>query len=133
MTRSTILRSIKRSYAKGTSHLYDLYEVLPTKLSDNIALLKFLAAPTELQKKAEIKKRVVLEKFRRKAVRVAILGACTPTGESLALLLKANPLVSHLYLQGDAARGVAADLAHIDTRTMVTGYYENDVDKAVRV
>ncbi|KAK9675301.1 hypothetical protein QE152_g40468 [Popillia japonica] len=33
---------------------------------------------------------------------------------------------------GDASRGVAADLAYIDTRTMVSGYYENDTDKAIR-
>lgn len=80
-----------------------------------------------------MRKRAAVEKLHHKAIRVAILGASTTTGELLAMLLKANPLISHLYLHGDAARGVAADLSSIDTRTMVTGYYENDADKAVKV
>ncbi|KAI4457191.1 malate and lactate dehydrogenase [Holotrichia oblita] len=88
--------------------------------------------PNAIKKDAFIRKKVAIDKFKQKAVRVAILGACSPTGEVLALLLKSNPLISHLFLHGDASRGVAADLAYIDTRTMVTGYYENDTDKAVR-
>lgn len=87
----------------------------------------------DLKKEAEITKKVAIEKFQQKSVRVALLGACSPVGEALSVLLKQNPLISHLYLHGDFSKGVSADLAHIDTRTMVSGYYESDVDNAVRV
>ncbi|GJQ82248.1 hypothetical protein Trydic_g19448 [Trypoxylus dichotomus] len=87
---------------------------------------------SELEKDARIKKKILIDKFKQKSVRVAVLGACTPTGEALSLLLKTNPLVSHLYLHGDAARGISADLATIDTRTMVSGHFDNDMEKAVR-
>ncbi|KAF5291390.1 hypothetical protein FQR65_LT01700 [Abscondita terminalis] len=61
--------------------------------------------------------------FHQKAVRVAVLGADTLTGEMVAYLLKQNPIVSQIYLYGDSGVfGISADLRHFDTRCEVKGY-----------
>ncbi|KAJ7527605.1 hypothetical protein O6H91_16G087800 [Diphasiastrum complanatum] len=55
--------------------------------------------------------------------KVAILGAAGGIGQPLSLLLKLNPLVSHLSLYDIAGtRGVAADISHINTRAEVEGF-----------
>lgn len=73
--------------------------------------------------------------FRRKSVRVGVLGAHTPTGEATAFLLKQNPIVSQIYLHGTPeVMGIAADLRHIDTRSEVKAYHGDEgVAPAVRV
>lgn len=55
--------------------------------------------------------------------KVAVLGAAGGIGQPLALLMKLNPLVSSLSLYDIAnTPGVAADVSHINTRALVTGY-----------
>jgi len=59
--------------------------------------------------------------------RVALLGASGGIGQPLALLLKLNPMISELafYDIKQAATpvvGVAADVSHINTSTVVKGY-----------
>ena len=52
--------------------------------------------------------------------KVAVLGAAGGIGQPLALLMKLNPLVSHLALYDIAnTPGVAADVSHINTRSDV--------------
>ena len=52
--------------------------------------------------------------------KVAVLGAAGGIGQPLALLMKLNPLVSHLSLYDIfATPGVAADVSHINTRSEV--------------
>ncbi|TPX39974.1 hypothetical protein SeLEV6574_g06887 [Synchytrium endobioticum] len=56
-------------------------------------------------------------------VKVAVLGAAGGIGQPLALLLKANPLVTELACYDIVnTPGVAADLSHINTPAKVTGY-----------
>lgn len=53
--------------------------------------------------------------------KVAILGAAGGIGQPLSLLMKLNPLVSHLSLYDIAGTpGVAADVSHINTRAQVS-------------
>nr|XP_022916280.1 malate dehydrogenase, mitochondrial-like [Onthophagus taurus] len=84
------------------------------------------------KKTEEVTKLVAMEKFKQKAVSVSVLGVDNPSGEYLSFLLKQNPLVSHLYLVGEKAPGIAADLDSMDTRTMICGYTDHDVEKAVK-
>lgn len=60
--------------------------------------------------------------------KVAVLGAAGGIGQPLSLLLKENPNVSHLSLYDIVnAKGVAADIGHINTNSIVTGHTpEND-------
>ena len=52
--------------------------------------------------------------------KVAVLGAAGGIGQPLSLLMKLNPLVSHLSLYDIAGTpGVAADVSHINTRAQV--------------
>lgn len=52
--------------------------------------------------------------------KVAVLGAAGGIGQPLSLLMKLNPLVSHLSLYDIAGTpGVAADVSHINTRSEV--------------
>lgn len=52
--------------------------------------------------------------------KVAVLGAPGGIGQPLSLLMKLNPLVSHLSLYDIAGTpGVAADVSHINTRSEV--------------
>ncbi|XP_026730837.1 probable malate dehydrogenase, mitochondrial isoform X2 [Trichoplusia ni] len=57
-------------------------------------------------------------------IKVAVLGAGGGIGQPLSLLLKQNPLISHLALYDIApfTPGVAADLSHLDTPVKVTGH-----------
>ncbi|KZS89370.1 NAD-malate dehydrogenase [Sistotremastrum niveocremeum HHB9708] len=56
-------------------------------------------------------------------VKAVVLGAAGGIGQPLALLLKANPLVTELSLYDIVnTPGVAADLSHISTQSKVTGY-----------
>ena len=62
-----------------------------------------------------------------KLFRVAVLGASGGIGQPLSLLLKLNPLISHLSLYdiekaGMPAKGVAADVTDIDTAAHVKGF-----------
>ncbi|CAD6504653.1 BgTH12-00159 [Blumeria graminis f. sp. triticale] len=55
--------------------------------------------------------------------KVAVLGSSGGIGQPLSLLLKLNPRISELALYDiNAAPGVAADLAHINTKSKVTGH-----------
>ncbi|XP_068654039.1 malate dehydrogenase, mitochondrial [Aristolochia californica] len=59
--------------------------------------------------------------------KVAVLGAAGGIGQPLALLMKLNPLVSHLALYDIAGTpGVAADVSHVNTRSEVLGYMGED-------
>ncbi|XP_047954783.1 malate dehydrogenase 1, mitochondrial-like [Salvia hispanica] len=59
--------------------------------------------------------------------KVAILGAAGGIGQPLSLLMKLNPMVSHLSLYDIAGTpGVAADVSHINTRSEVKGYAGED-------
>ncbi len=56
-----------------------------------------------------------------KATKVAVLGAAGGIGQPLSLLLKLNPRVSELALYDiKGGPGVAADLSHINTRSVVS-------------
>ncbi|KAJ3057186.1 malate DEHYDROGENASE, NAD-dependent [Rhizophlyctis rosea] len=60
-------------------------------------------------------------------VKVTVIGAAGGIGQPLALLLKANPLITELALYDVApSAGVAADLSHINTPAKVTGYRGDD-------
>lgn len=60
-------------------------------------------------------------------MKVAVLGAAGGIGQPLALLLKQNPLISHLSLYDIVhTPGVAADLSHICTPAHVTGHMGPD-------
>eukprot|EP00898_Chlorokybus_atmophyticus_P006998 jgi/Chlat1/729/Chrsp104S01214 len=55
--------------------------------------------------------------------KVAVLGAAGGIGQPLGLLMKLNPLVTHLSLYDIAGTpGVATDLSHINTGAKVAGY-----------
>lgn len=56
-------------------------------------------------------------------VNVTVLGASGGIGQPLSMLLKMQQLVAHLSLYDiQNTPGVAADLSHIDTGAVVTGY-----------
>lgn len=58
--------------------------------------------------------------------KVAVLGAGGAVAQPLSLLLKNSSKVGRLCLYDVVhSPGVAADLSHIDTRTIVTGYLGN--------
>lgn len=62
----------------------------------------------------------------RRLSKVAVLGASGGIGQPLSLLLKLNPRVSELALYDiRGAPGVAADVAHVNTKSTVTGYDTN--------
>ncbi|KAE9456375.1 hypothetical protein C3L33_11719, partial [Rhododendron williamsianum] len=65
--------------------------------------------------------------------KVTVLGAAGGIGQPLALLMKLNPLVSHLSLYDIAGTpGVAADVGHINTRSEVVGFMgEEQLGKAL--
>ncbi|CAO3645337.1 unnamed protein product [Cunninghamella blakesleeana] len=65
--------------------------------------------------------------------KVAVLGAAGGIGQPLSLLLKENPLVSHLALYDIVnAPGVAADLSHINTNSKVTGHTKDGLKDALK-
>jgi len=56
-------------------------------------------------------------------VKVALLGAAGGIGQPLSLLLKMNPLISHLALYDIIhTLGVAADISHCSTGAKVSGH-----------
>jgi malate dehydrogenase len=60
-------------------------------------------------------------------VKAVVLGAAGGIGQPLSLLLKASPLVDELALFDIVnAPGVATDLSHIDTKSVVKGYLPPD-------
>lgn len=65
----------------------------------------------------------------RRLSKVAVLGASGGIGQPLSLLLKLNPRVSELALYDiRGAPGVAADVAHVNTKSTVTGYEPSSGD-----
>lgn len=63
------------------------------------------------------------------AYKVSVLGACGGIGQPLSLLLKLNPRVTQLNLYDlQNAKGVAADLSHIPTNSVVRGFSRDDPD-----
>ncbi|KAK6204282.1 malate dehydrogenase [Scheffersomyces amazonensis] len=68
-------------------------------------------------------------------VKVTVCGAAGGIGQPLSLLLKLNPQVTELALFDIVnAKGVAADLSHINTPAVVTGYQPaNKEDKTAVV
>lgn len=65
--------------------------------------------------------------LKRDSMKVAVLGASGGIGQPLALLLKSNPLISHLSLFDIVhTPGVAADLSHICSPAQVSGHMGND-------
>eukprot|EP00051_Salpingoeca_urceolata_P014181 m.179940 g.179940 ORF g.179940 m.179940 type:complete len:218 (-) comp18003_c0_seq3:1531-2184(-) len=60
-------------------------------------------------------------------MKVAVLGGAGGIGQPLSLLCKNNPLIKELAVYDIAhAKGVAADLSHINTPAQVTGYLGAD-------
>lgn len=59
----------------------------------------------------------------QRQMKVALLGAAGGIGQPLALLMKLNPLISHLALYDIVhTPGVAADISHCSTPAKVTGH-----------
>ncbi len=57
--------------------------------------------------------------------KVAVLGAAGGIGQPLSLLMKLNPLVTELSLYDiRGAPGVAADISHVNTKSVVTGFHD---------
>lgn len=64
-----------------------------------------------------------------------VAGAAGGVGQPLCLLLKQNPLITHLSLYDvvPIVKGIAVDLSHIDTKTIVTGHCgREDVSEALK-
>ena len=65
-------------------------------------------------------------------MKVTVIGACGGIGQPLSLLIKQNNMVTDLALYDVApSAGVAADISHIDTRAVVTGYTGNELGAAL--
>ncbi|PWN50136.1 putative MDH1-malate dehydrogenase precursor, mitochondrial [Violaceomyces palustris] len=63
---------------------------------------------------------------------VAVLGAAGGIGQPLSLLLKNDPLVTSLRLYDiRLAPGVAADVSHVNTPAVTTGYKADELEKAL--
>lgn len=62
------------------------------------------------------------------SIKVSLLGAGGGIGQPLALLLKQSPVITELALYDIApiVKGVAADISHVDTPSVVTGYTRED-------
>lgn len=59
----------------------------------------------------------------QRETKVALLGASGGIGQPLSLLLKLNPLISHLALYDIVhTPGVTADISHCSTPAKVTGH-----------
>ncbi|GAA5940711.1 hypothetical protein JCM21900_002818 [Sporobolomyces salmonicolor] len=61
-------------------------------------------------------------------VKAALLGAAGGIGQPLALLLKQNPTITELALFDvvPVVKGVAADISHVDSPAVTTGYTKED-------
>ncbi|KAL1305425.1 hypothetical protein AAFC00_002310 [Neodothiora populina] len=69
----------------------------------------------------------------RDASKVAVLGAGGGIGQPLSLLLKLNPRVTELALYDiKGAPGVAADVSHVNTKSVVKGYEQADVASCLK-
>lgn len=77
----------------------------------------------------EITKEPAKNKLKQKHVRVTILGSDTNVGEATALLLKQNPLISQLHVYGEDSVATAADLRHLDTRSIVVTHLKTTPQK----
>ena len=66
--------------------------------------------------------------------RVAVVGAAGGIGAPLSLLLKQNPLVSHLsiYDVAPVTPGVGADLSHMDTPAKVSAHTGEELHAALK-
>lgn len=74
--------------------------------------------PTSSGKK--LVKKICKEEVENSFCNVALIGADSKIGELSAILMKQNPLISSLHLQGgDGVVGLCEDLSHIDTRCRV--------------
>ncbi|VDC04018.1 unnamed protein product [Peniophora sp. CBMAI 1063] len=68
----------------------------------------------------------------RASSKVAVLGAGGGIGQPLSLLLKLDPNVTALSLYDiRGAPGVAADVSHVDTNSVVKGYAADQLDAAL--
>lgn len=69
-----------------------------------------------------------------KEIKVTVIGAAGGIGQPLSLLLKSNNAISHLSLYDIVhAKGVAADLSHINTASSVTGFVgESELTSALK-
>jgi malate dehydrogenase len=66
-------------------------------------------------------------------MKAVVLGASGGIGQPLSLLLKINPLITHLSLYDIVnTPGVAADLSHIATEAIIEGYLPEDKWKAAK-
>ncbi|GAA5856185.1 hypothetical protein JCM9279_000930 [Rhodotorula babjevae] len=61
-------------------------------------------------------------------LKTAVLGAAGGIGQPLALLLKQNPAITELALFDvvPVVKGVAADIGHVDTPAVTTGYVKDE-------
>lgn len=61
-------------------------------------------------------------------IKVALIGAAGGIGQPLALLLKQSDAITELALYDvvPVVKGVAADISHVDTPSVVTGYSRDD-------
>ena len=68
------------------------------------------------------------------AYRVAVVGAAGGIGAPLSLLLKQNPLVSHLALYdvSPVTPGIGSDLSHMDTPARVSAYTGEELQAALK-
>ncbi|ODO08460.1 malate dehydrogenase, NAD-dependent [Cryptococcus wingfieldii CBS 7118] len=63
---------------------------------------------------------------------VAVLGAAGGIGQPMSLLLKSNPAVTGLRLYDiRGAPGVAADISHVNTQSVVKGFEKDDIKEAL--
>jgi malate dehydrogenase len=63
-------------------------------------------------------------------MKAVVLGAAGGIGQPLSLLLKSNPLITHLGLYDIVnTPGVASDLSHISTGAIVSGYLPEEKAK----
>ncbi|KAM0747843.1 malate dehydrogenase, NAD-dependent [Meredithblackwellia eburnea MCA 4105] len=66
-------------------------------------------------------------------LKVTLVGAAGGIGQPLALLLKQSPLITELALFDvvPVVKGVAADISHVDTPSVVTGYTKEDDGQSI--
>lgn len=109
--------SVLAGQAKGRTHHQRLVSGPPTTLH---SLLKMFARAAALRA-APLARGFSTSAASHKAV--AVLGASGGIGQPLSLLLKENPLVTSLRLYDlRLAPGVAADIGHVNTPAVSSGY-----------
>merc|ERR1711939_1045378 len=67
-------------------------------------------------------------------VKAALLGAASGIGQPLALLLKQHSTITELALYDvvPVVKGVAADVSHVDTPAVCTGYVKDELKEALK-